>query len=231
MELLRAPHALTAWGDPVAGALWSAAGADDVRPVLMSVLGALLVYGGGMILNDVADEHTDRQERPLRPLPSGRISRAQALAAGAAITIAGLAAFFAAGPSVFRWGAGLAALAALYNFALKRTGAGPLAMGGCRALSVLTGASAAGHISGGASLAALVIGGYVAVLSSAARHEMSGGRWTPTHTSRALGMIPLLQASLCATATPAGPARWIWSALLVLMLPLHSGLRRRQPSI
>ena len=230
MELLRAPNALTAWGDPVAGALWAGAGADDIRPAVMATLGVLLVYGGGMILNDVADAAVDGRERPARPLPSGRIPRARALAAGVAFTVSGIAAFGAAGRTAFGFGAALAVLAALYNFARNRTGAGPLAMGGCRALSVCAGAAAAGGITGGAVFAALVVGGYVAALSAAARHEMSGGRWTPAHTGRALGLIPLVQSALCAAAAPAGPVRWAGSAALALMLPLHARLRRRWPS-
>jgi 4-hydroxybenzoate polyprenyltransferase len=41
-------------------------------PALGLVIGlSLLLYVGGLIMNDLADVHMDAQERPDRPLPSG----------------------------------------------------------------------------------------------------------------------------------------------------------------
>ena len=228
LELIRLPNLLTAWGDPIVGALW-AGGIHNPGRMSAAVTGVLFVYAGGMILNDVADFTTDARERPGRPLPSGRIRRSLAAWAGTGCMAVGLAAFVASGVIVACIGATLIALALLYNFALKQTWAGPIAMGGCRTLSVLVGAAAAGSLTPGAWIAAAIIGGYVAILSSAARNEMSGGRWTATHTGRALGLIPLVQAILCAAAISAGPMRWASSAVLILMLPLHAAMRRRWP--
>lgn len=220
---------LTAWGDPITGALW-AGGTNDIGRLATAVAGVLFIYAGGMIFNDVADVATDTKERPGRPLPSGRIRRAHAAWAGAGCTMAGLMAFAATSLLTLEIGAALAALALLYNFALKRSWFGSIALGGCRALSVLVGTTAGGSPSMGSGVAALVIGGYVAIVSLAARNEMSGGRWTAAHTGRALGWIPLVQSALCAAAVCAGPARWAWSAALVLMIPLHAALRRRWPA-
>lgn len=229
LELLRLPNVLTAWGDPIVGALW-AGGINHPGRISTAVAGVLFVYIGGMILNDVADRATDARERPGRPLPSGRICSAHAAWAGAGCMVAGGAAFVASGTAVACVGAPLIALAMLYNFAIKKTWAGPIAMGGCRTLSVLMGAVAAGWGNPGPWVAAAILGGYVAMLSAAARNEMSGGRWTAAHTGRALGLIPLVQAILCAMAISAGPTRWAWSAALVLMLPIHAAMRRRWPA-
>ncbi len=48
--------------------------------VLAAIGGVGLLYVGGMALNDAVDAKIDRQERPNRPIPSGRISRRAAYA-------------------------------------------------------------------------------------------------------------------------------------------------------
>ena len=50
--------------------------------LLLLLLGVSLTYVGGMILNDAFDAAVDARERPSRPIPSGRISRRSAFAAG-----------------------------------------------------------------------------------------------------------------------------------------------------
>ena len=72
------------------------------RPTLILLLAAsTLLYAGGVALNDVYDADVDRQERPERPIPSGRVSLAAARRLGWMLLIAG-----AAIPWVVSWQVG-----------------------------------------------------------------------------------------------------------------------------
>ena len=88
LQLIRLPNAFTVPGDVVAG--WYLAGAAG-RPGLFLLLGSSLsMYWAGLILNDCFDLEKDREERPDRPLPSGRISLAVAWTAGLSLLTLGL---------------------------------------------------------------------------------------------------------------------------------------------
>ena len=99
-----------------------------------------------MVLNDVFDYRLDLEQRPERPLPSGRIGRGTAAWLGAILLLLGVAAGWGTAASVHALRPGvvvtlLAALVLLYDSLLKRMPLGPLAMGGCRMLNVLLGMS------------------------------------------------------------------------------------------
>lgn len=185
LRLLRLPNLLTVPGDPIAGYLLAAgtAAAVDARLVYL-VLVALLFYAAGLIMNDVVDMATDRAERPDRPLASGRIDARVARTAAVACLVAGLALARAAGPASLLTALALAAAIALYNVLFKATALGPLAMGLCRGLSVLLGASLANVAAPLVLAAAVVSTMYVAALTLLARHEVAGLRpgasaWLP----------------------------------------------------
>ena len=143
----------------------------------MLLAASSLLYISGVILNDVFDLEIDRQQRPERPLPSGRVSLAAARRLGWRLLVLGV--LLGAGAGFFvghlRPGVVAALLATcilLYDAWLKRTPLGPLAMGACRMLNVLLGMNAldaplhAGHwlVAGG-------IGVYVAGVTWFARRE------------------------------------------------------------
>lgn len=147
LELLRPANSITAVADVLAG--WAVAwhvspGLPLPAAPLLAASGALL-YAGGVCLNDACDSESDGRWRPERPIPSGRISRAAAFAIATALLLAGVALAFA-----FSLVAGLVATATLaailaYDLAAKHSAAaGPIAMGLCRAGSLLLGVSASG---------------------------------------------------------------------------------------
>jgi 4-hydroxybenzoate polyprenyltransferase len=147
--LVRAPAALTVLGDTVAGA--AAAGQRLRGRRLLLPVASTCLYWAGMALNDYADRELDAVERPERPLPSGRVRPAQALAVAAGLTGAGVAlAGAAGGRRAVRVALPLAATVWAYDLWLKRGPLGPLAMGACRGLDVLLGAAGAVPGSAGA---------------------------------------------------------------------------------
>src|SRR5690606_17366104 len=89
----------------------------------------------------------DTRLRPERPLPSQRINAVWARWLGFELLLAGIALACVAGylagtawPAITA--AALAAMVLLYDYVLKQTPLAPVAMGACRTLNVLLGASA-----------------------------------------------------------------------------------------
>ena len=185
LALLRPPNLPTLPGDPLAG--WCLAGGGDWPGVIAAAVAAALFYLSGLILNDVADIEIDRRERPDRPLPSGRVTRAAALRAGLLFGVAGLGMAALGGAAVLGLGTLLLMAILVYTFATPRGSTrGILTMGLCRALSVGLGIAAAGRLPTppAAMLAAAGIGGYIAAVSWLAVGEtgeqtLDARRWLP----------------------------------------------------
>ncbi|WP_326687045.1 MULTISPECIES: SCO3242 family prenyltransferase [unclassified Streptomyces] len=140
-QLLRVSALFTVPGDAVAGAV--AAGRVPGRGTALAAGSSLCLYEAGMALNDWADRAEDAVERPERPLPSGRVRPAAALAAATGLTAAGLALAARAGRLPLATASALAATVWAYDLRLKHTPAGPAAMATARALDVLLGATTA----------------------------------------------------------------------------------------
>ncbi|MFB7590710.1 SCO3242 family prenyltransferase [Streptomyces sp. NPDC056169] len=142
-ELLRVSALASVPGDALAGA--AAAGTRPGRGTLWAIGASLCLYEAGMALNDWADRDEDAAERPHRPLPSGRITPAAALAASAALTATGLGLASRAGRPALAVATALAATVWAYDLGLKHTPAGPATMATARALDLLLGATATTH--------------------------------------------------------------------------------------
>ncbi|MFE9252621.1 SCO3242 family prenyltransferase [Streptomyces sp. NPDC007088] len=181
-ELLRVSALFTVPGDALAGAA-TAGGAT--RATALAAGCSLCLYEAGMALNDWADRAEDAEDRPHRPLPSGRISPRAALLAAGALTGAGLALAARAGRPALTVATALAATVWAYDLGLKRTPAGPVAMGAARALDVLLGAAtsapggtprraAAGRLRAALPPAA-ALGLHTLAVTTVSRRETQGG--------------------------------------------------------
>jgi 4-hydroxybenzoate polyprenyltransferase len=143
LQLVRFPAVFTAMADIVLGFVLAHRTLSPLSEFVALLAASTCLYLAGMALNDFFDREIDAKERPSRPIPSGRIAPRAALALGSALLIAGLATACAAGTVSAAIAGALAILILAYDGALKSTPAGPVAMGGCRALNVLLGASCA----------------------------------------------------------------------------------------
>lgn len=142
LQLVRLPNLFTAAADPLAGWLLLGGRLDEPRRWVPLVAASVLIYAGGIVLNDVADYAVDLRERPGRPLPSGRVSRRLAAAFVVATLVLGVLSAFGSGSTRSGWVAlGLVAAVLGYDLGLKRTPIGPIVMGSCRGLSFLLGMS------------------------------------------------------------------------------------------
>ncbi|MDG4827510.1 UbiA family prenyltransferase [Asanoa sp. WMMD1127] len=169
-ELVRAPAGLSVPGDVVAGA--AAAGALGPRtPALASA--SVLLYWAGMAANDWADRELDAEERPERPIPSGRIGSGHALTVAVGLTAAGVTvARLAGGRRALAAALPLAAAVWAYDVKAKNTAAGPAVMAACRGLDVLLGATG-GRVAR-AVPAALLVAAHTYTVTALSRREVSG---------------------------------------------------------
>jgi hypothetical protein len=153
-QILRAANVFTALSNVIAGFLLVQGNWQPLGPLLLVMLASALLYEAGMVLNDVCDATLDAKERPERPIPSGRISKSSAQRVGIALLLFGVTTASAASLMTSQWqtaqvSLALAAAIVGYNIGLKSIRFGPLAMGGCRMMNVLLGASIAGTLSTG----------------------------------------------------------------------------------
>jgi 4-hydroxybenzoate polyprenyltransferase len=102
-----------------------------------------LLYIAGIVLNDYFDVEVDRRERPSRPLASGSISKERAMSIALIALAAANAIALAVSPASLAVSAALTAAIIAYDYRLKRSPAGPFAIGSTRFLNVILGASPA----------------------------------------------------------------------------------------
>ncbi|MEU7070419.1 SCO3242 family prenyltransferase [Streptomyces narbonensis] len=190
-------------GDALTGA--ATAGTRPGRGTLWAIAASLCLYEAGMALNDWADRDEDAAERPHRPLPSGRITPAAALAASAALTATGLGLASRAGRPALAVATALATTVWAYDLGLKHTPAGPATMATARALDLLLGATATTPTPRHAlrSLpAAALLGAHTYAVTAVSRHETHGGS---TRTPLAALVVTLTIAGTLSTRTPQPP--------------------------
>lgn len=143
IEIIRPWNMLTSGTNAIAGislyTLYSNADAGyNPLQMLLLFVASLLLYGGGIALNDVLDAKTDAVERPERAIPSGRLTLGQAKKVAYSFLFFGLLM-----ASLISYVHCLTAIALtvsiiVYNAIAKHhTIAGPLVMGLCRGLNVM----------------------------------------------------------------------------------------------
>lgn len=171
-----------------AGALL-ATGAVNSR-TLWACLASVLLYAGGMILNDAADAAEDAVQRPDRPIPSGEMTRRTAFLTGLLVLVLAQVAVIPCGEGARLMAAVMAGLIMFYDLLpVFRWGSGPLCLAAIRGCNVLLGATAAsGAVEVFASwadvpaapYAVYVMAPYVLALSLVAAGETGPARpWHP----------------------------------------------------
>ena len=180
LQLVRLPNLFTAAADPLAGWLLATGTPADPGRWVPLVVASVLVYAGGIVLNDVFDVEIDRRERPGRPLPSGRVPFRPAAWFGGLALASGPIVAALSGSTASAAVAGVLALCVLaYDGGMKRTWFGPVFMGACRSLNLLLGFSQVDSLGGTyAWVLAGSFGLFVLGVTVISRSEVEAGqRW------------------------------------------------------
>ena len=144
LQLVRLPAVFSAWADIALGMLLAHDTLyydDCLLPFALLLLTSTCLYWAGMTFNDVFDVEIDAKERPQRPIPSSRISKRAAIRLGCGLMLAGSVSALFAGRFSFLVAIILSIAVLAYDGWMKKTHFGPLAMGSCRFLNVMLGAS------------------------------------------------------------------------------------------
>lgn len=141
----------------------------------------MAAYIGGMILNDAFDAEIDAHERPMRPIPSGRVGRRTAFAVGFTLLAASIALAFAAsaGAKVVIATALLTVAIVVYDRFHTKSTASTLLLALCRALASLIPMLAFANgeldtlVTRGAILLPIALAAWTLGLSLLARNEIA----------------------------------------------------------
>lgn len=141
--LVRLPNVFTAPSNVLTGylaAVVPAANADALQLFLL-LLSSILLYIAGIVFNDYFDIELDKRERPYRPLPSGGITKKVALLIAIISLISANILAFTASMSSLAVCIIISVMVIGYDYKLKNTFFGPIAMGIIRSLNIILGAS------------------------------------------------------------------------------------------
>lgn len=194
-QLARLSNLPTALADICLGALSAGALPEHAAAFAALLPASACLYSAGMVWNDYFDQDQDRRERPSRPLPAGRVSPSAAVRLGVGLFVAGVLLALLAGRTSLLIALSLVGAILAYDGWLKRTWAGPLAMGSCRFLNVLLGVSACGSLLGprGVHLA-LIVGLYIVGVTWFARTEARVSKQNALRGAAAVMLVSLLLA-------------------------------------
>ncbi len=191
LVLGRVSNLPTVWSNCLAG--WWLGGGGNFWKLPFLFLGVSALYTGGMFLNDAFDADFDRQRRPERPIPAGKIPVQLVWRLGFGQLVTGI--FLLVFCSQTSAGAGifLALFILLYNFSHKFFTASPWLMGACRFwVYVIAGAAGAEGLNGWPIFCGLALALYVVGLSYVARRE--GFRAAVPHWPLLLLAAPVILA-------------------------------------
>lgn len=195
IQLIRPSNVLTAISDVLAGVALACLFLQCALPgqstLLLITLSSMLLYTGGIVLNDVFDAKLDAVERPERPIPSGRVKRAGAAWLAAIAFLLGCALALMVNISAFTLSLTIVLMCLLYNGLAKHHFiAGPIAMGACRGLNLLLGISVIPAALEHWYIAIIPII-YIAGVTNISRGEVYGNNRTAMLVSAALYAIVL----------------------------------------
>ncbi|MBD2440516.1 UbiA-like protein EboC [Nostoc sp. FACHB-110] len=178
LQLLRPANIITAWADIMAG--FAASGyffPANLTPLLWLLLATTGLYGGGIVFNDVFDAQLDAQERPERPIPSGRASRTGATVLGTVLLCIGVTAAVQVSLLSGILAIAIATSALLYDAIAKHHPIlGPINMGLCRGGNLLLGVSVVPAILEDYWFLAFIPIIYIAAITALSRGEVHGGK-------------------------------------------------------
>lgn len=170
----------------------------DVIALCIATIG---LYGGGIVFNDIFDLELDKIERPERVIPSGKISKQNAILFGSLLFfVAIMAAFYSSNTSGL-----IAILIAILALIYDKYGKhysifGPVNMGLCRGANLLLGISILPSFLESTWWYSIVPIVYIAAITMISRGEVHGGKKNILYLAGAFYIIiGLFQLSIAYT--------------------------------
>lgn len=148
LTLGRVSNLPTVWSNILCA--WIIVGGYNQLQIASYLVGASLLYIGGMYLNDYCDRDIDTEQRPERPIPSGQIKASTVRIIAVGLLASGSLALGGAGllgdSDTLRWlpaafAAGIVLCISLYDINHKGSAIAPIFMAACRGLLYLAVAS------------------------------------------------------------------------------------------
>lgn len=235
LQLLRPANIVTSISDGLAGISLSCLFLSQQLPnwstITYIVFATILLYAGGIVFNDVFDAKIDKEERPERPIPSGKVRQKNAAILG--IVCFSLGVLFA---SLINITACLIAISIvlmcfLYNGKAKHhLFAGPIVMGFCRALNLLLGISVFPAALGYWYIAFIPLI-YIASITNISRGEVYGNNKTAMRVSLVLYAVVILFLLFTFVKSENYPAIiFILAFALMILKPLLHAIKTLHPA-
>lgn len=217
---MRPANIITAIADILAGVAVSGyftqvyAESLDILPIACLCLATAGLYGGGVVFNDIFDARLDSIERPERPLPSGIISKTQAIVLGSYLLLVGMLAALTVSRQSGWIAVGITVSALVYNrWGKHHSWLGPVNMGLCRGLNLLLGISIVSPALEAYWWMGIIPVVYIAAVTNISRGEVHGGNQRTLRTSAFS-----YAAVYSAMAVLAALHNHIWTALPFILL-------------
>lgn len=211
--------------------VWGVSFLIAAQPIFTVCFASVLLYAGGVVLNDVFDARLDALERPERPIPSGLVSKRLAAVFGVLLLLAGIGATF----TLNAYSGGISALLGLsilvYNAVAKRFAFwGPLVMGICRALNLWLGFSVAAAYLPLQYLWIPLL--YILAVTAVSREEVRGATATPgwlAVISYTLVIIGIGGVTYWETGRLFWPAAFLLLLGVMIFRPLSDAMQIKTP--
>ncbi len=228
IELARLSNLPTCCSNVLVGcAIGGLTGWSEWKAIAGMTIAIGLMYIAGMALNDAVDHTFDRQQRPGRPIPSGRISiRAACIFTVICMALA-ISVIALMGAPALLLGLVLAVTIIVYDFLHKKIAASVVLMGLCRGLVYVTAAAVAWPIDWTISLIfAGTVTIYISIVTLIARSEVAPTTGARRWLSITLVFIALAPAALVHSETWVRPAATALLVLAWLVLAARHALAR-----
>ncbi len=222
IQIVRPANIMTAIADIFAGI--AIAGLSDsllelnYLSVFLLIVSTKCLYAGGIVFNDIFDLELDKVERPERVIPSGKISRSNAIIYGLFLLLLGIIVAFLVNFSSGIIAISITFLALIYDkFGKHHAILGPINMGMCRGGNLLLGISIFPDALSQWYLLSLIPICYIAAITMISRGEVHGGDKKTLYF--AAGLYLLVSVSQAVVAFQVGN---FWIAMIFIGFHAYS---------
>jgi 4-hydroxybenzoate polyprenyltransferase len=180
LQLTRPANIITAIADILAGVAIAtfSFSMEDINPtkVAFLCLSTIGLYGGGIVFNDIFDLELDKIERPERVIPSGKVSKNNAIIFGVLLLLTGVFAALVNSSISSLIALSVAICALIYDkYGKHHSFFGPINMGLCRGGNLILGMSIIGAAIPQWWWIGLLPVCYIAAITMISRGEVHGG--------------------------------------------------------